>query len=470
MKVSLRLPVFRGRGLADIPLRTTAVRMPAVVAHPPPPTTSKLQTGGLLAGLRRFARSFQDPRSLAGRVLCAPAFMMMGIPTEGPARAPLGALQFTVAEIVQRIRYFLGSNEEDTTSIIMHDLNSLLDLAALEPSATQRDAILSQLIGLALDAAERFSDEAFLTLAHTATQNLSASKRIQSEAYVDAASRDIRVVWVHRNIHQELREAITAAHEIRAEEAVERASADMIRKGYLQIVGGTPPARIMVWALGQVAALFRTLQGVAVSREQRNVAHDIRGALTSFVSELRLADMEGHLTEIFHPDHHVTTSRDLSTLVGYMGLVHYSAKKVRFEGFDNEALADQSHMRLLKTILNNLISNARDHPRPGQDHVRIRVALIRINGNRRIVVEDDGAGMPPDVAAMLLSGVPIHNGLPVDHASPGEAHGFGWLRIREACDALGIIHEIVSTPGKGTLVTLRLPRGFLASDSSKMHR
>lgn len=449
IKLSLRLPIIRGRGLAVTPLNGAVKRTTPMVTPSP-------RADGLLAKILH-------PGSLAGRVLRAPLFVLMGIPTDGPARVPLGDPEYTVQDLVERIQYCMDSSRGHMRDLVLGDLGRLFDLAAQEPSPVQRDVIIARGLGLALEAGEQFSNGAYLELARKATNGISPQNRPRTATYVDEAIRKIRATWIPEATHQQLREAISKVLETAAEDVVARACADIIHLGYRQLQDGRLPLQIVTWASGQIEALLHSIQDAARSVDQRRVAHDIRNALVAFISELRLANMDDQLAQIFHPDRHVTTSRQLQVLADYLSLLQHRAGHIHFRGFD-VSLADQAHVRPLKTILDNLVGNAGQHRNPGQTNFAIEVSLIRGRDGARIEVRDNGAGMAPEVVANLITGVPTHNGLPVDHANPGENHGFGWLRIREACAILGIVFEIDSTLLRGTRVTLRLPRGFLASD------
>lgn len=113
----------------------------------------------------------------------------------------------------------------------------------------------------------------------------------------------------------------------------------------------------------------------------------------------------------------------------------------------------------LARIIDNLVRNAMEHPR---DDVRMKV-MIGISGNR-LILNDNGSGMTAAVREGLLRKQRYHDGEPV---SSEDHRGFGWIKIQELAETLGIGIRIESTPGKGTTVFLELPRNFWDVDQNK---
>src|SRR4051794_15414378 len=97
--------------------------------------------------------------------------------------------------------------------------------------------------------------------------------------------------------------------------------------------------------------------------------------------------------------------------------------------------ADPAATAVVMRVVSEALTNAEKHARA--THVRVRVA--RAEDWLELSVEDDGAGFDAS-----------------DRAGPGEGHlGLTVMRQR-ASDAGGTV-EVRSTPGTGTVVTLRLP-------------
>lgn len=105
----------------------------------------------------------------------------------------------------------------------------------------------------------------------------------------------------------------------------------------------------------------------------------------------------------------------------------------------------------LIAVLENLIRNAGDHPKPGE----IPTVSIGRKGNQ-LIVRDTAAGMDEATVHKIRDAVRIHDGQEVTSGD----HGFGWQSIRENCDKLGIKWDIQSKLSEGTTVTLTLPDRF----------
>ena len=81
---------------------------------------------------------------------------------------------------------------------------------------------------------------------------------------------------------------------------------------------------------------------------------------------------------------------------------------------------------------------------------RVAVRARAAGGRVAIAVEDDGAGMSPDVAARAFE--PYFTTKP-----PGVGTGLGLAICRELVGALGGTIGLESAPGTGTVVTVTLP-------------
>jgi signal transduction histidine kinase len=112
------------------------------------------------------------------------------------------------------------------------------------------------------------------------------------------------------------------------------------------------------------------------------------------------------------------------------------------------ALADR---RRLKQVLLNLISNAIKYNRPGGT-ITLSVAPDA-PGSLRIDVRDTGAGMTQAQVGRLF--VPFER---LDAAVRGiEGHGLGLAMSKALTEAMGGDIEVASTPGAGSVFTVRLP-------------
>ncbi len=109
--------------------------------------------------------------------------------------------------------------------------------------------------------------------------------------------------------------------------------------------------------------------------------------------------------------------------------------------------------RRLRQIIFNLVSNAVNFSEPGQT---IRIGAARNGGEVVLTVADEGKGIPPDVIARVFDRFETH--------AAGTSHrgvGLGLSIVRSFVELHGGRVAIESTPGKGTVVTCRLPAGEL---------
>lgn len=101
----------------------------------------------------------------------------------------------------------------------------------------------------------------------------------------------------------------------------------------------------------------------------------------------------------------------------------------------------------LKRVLSNLINNAVE-ALPGKGIVTVRLASVGESVELR--VRDNGKGIPPDLLARLG-----HRG--ETHGKPGGS-GLGLHHSKSSVESWGGTLRIESEPGKGTSVTIQVPR------------
>ena len=101
----------------------------------------------------------------------------------------------------------------------------------------------------------------------------------------------------------------------------------------------------------------------------------------------------------------------------------------------------------LVQVFVNLVTNAARALRPG-GHVKIGLEPSA-NGEVRVVVEDDGAGMEPEVARRAFE--------PFFTTRPAGGIGLGLPIVRGIVERHGGRVELETAPGKGTRVTVSLP-------------
>lgn len=117
-------------------------------------------------------------------------------------------------------------------------------------------------------------------------------------------------------------------------------------------------------------------------------------------------------------------------------------------------IADQ---RRIRQILINLISNAIKFSQPkGLVTVRVRRAGPDGSGDIAISVIDRGIGMPPETLARIFE--PFYQGSGADFRHKREGTGLGLAISQKLAQMHGGRVSIESAPGKGTTVTLILPK------------
>lgn len=112
-------------------------------------------------------------------------------------------------------------------------------------------------------------------------------------------------------------------------------------------------------------------------------------------------------------------------------------------------LSLRSDAAMLVRILENLVSNAIKFTR-----VRVLLAARMHGGNVYIEVWDQGPGIPPDSVDKVFDA--FYQG----HAAQedaGEGVGLGLAIVKRLTDALGYRIEVISTPGRGTLMRMVVP-------------
>lgn len=105
--------------------------------------------------------------------------------------------------------------------------------------------------------------------------------------------------------------------------------------------------------------------------------------------------------------------------------------------------------RAVVQALRAVLRNAQDASPPNAE---VGVDIAVDDTSVSVDVSDRGAGMPPEVLARV--GEPFFTTKP-----PGRGMGLGVFLARAVIERAGGAFGIVSTPGLGTRVTLRLPRG-----------
>lgn len=129
--------------------------------------------------------------------------------------------------------------------------------------------------------------------------------------------------------------------------------------------------------------------------------------------------------------------------------IHLSSACVQHESKLPHAFANP---RLLQNTLYQLISNALKFSKPDQPpHIRISAET---NANTvTVLVQDHGVGIDPRYHEKIFG---LFEKLPAELLSPGT--GMGLALARKAVERMGGQIGVKSTPGKGSLFWVRLPR------------
>lgn len=99
---------------------------------------------------------------------------------------------------------------------------------------------------------------------------------------------------------------------------------------------------------------------------------------------------------------------------------------------------------MLEMVFVNLIDNALRH---GESVTRIRVSCAPLDGGARIVIEDDGRGVPADMKDVIFE------------KGVGKNTGYGLFLVREILGITGMSIQETGTPGEGARFEIAVPAG-----------
>lgn len=121
------------------------------------------------------------------------------------------------------------------------------------------------------------------------------------------------------------------------------------------------------------------------------------------------------------------------------------------------ACADRDLNAVLQTAVFRIAQEALRNAERHAQARHLRVELVAETGRVRLVIEDDGRGLPPNVAQALQGGaVDAH-----DNAGIGTER-FGLLGMRERAASFGGHLSVCPRPGGGTRVKVDIPSGEVA--------
>jgi hypothetical protein len=147
--------------------------------------------------------------------------------------------------------------------------------------------------------------------------------------------------------------------------------------------------------------------------------------------------------------------QDFTRNVVYGYVVERSAARVelRLDQLDSAVLGGRRHR--FRRMFFNLIMNAVDALK-GRKVGMIHISAVVEGGQVVLRVRDDGSGMPPEKVDQLLSD---------KETLDGELDSLGFVFVRQTVAEFGGTIEIDSEVGRGTTVTIRIPR--LTGDGRK---
>jgi signal transduction histidine kinase len=110
----------------------------------------------------------------------------------------------------------------------------------------------------------------------------------------------------------------------------------------------------------------------------------------------------------------------------------------------------QADPNRLEQALLNLVANARDAFSAGQAGARVRIRALRLGSKLRLIVSDNGGGIPPEAQAHIFE--PFYTTKP-----EGQGTGLGLATVYATVQAFGGEIRVDSTPGQGTEFRIDLP-------------
>jgi CheY-like chemotaxis protein len=109
----------------------------------------------------------------------------------------------------------------------------------------------------------------------------------------------------------------------------------------------------------------------------------------------------------------------------------------------------------LDRILMNLVSNARAAADESRTGTRIALRTRAVTGGVVIEVEDDGAGMPADIAARLSPSV-LPDGVPEEPSISPDGHGLGLASVATLVRSLGGVLAVETGEAQGSRFVITL--------------
>ena len=208
------------------------------------------------------------------------------------------------------------------------------------------------------------------------------------------------------------------------------------------------------------------------------VSHDLRIPLTTILGYVELVeddpDVEPQSTAAKYLDRIGASGRRMlgmledvlsySRVGGGIQPAHVSLREVAEEvardlGIENDGMVDVQELRLhadrgqLRTLLQNLLSNAMNYRSPDRD-LRIRITGVSNYHGATIYVADNGKGIAPEDRAKVLE--PL---VRLRRQGDGPGSGLGLATCSSIAKAHGGDLTLAETPGGGTTVAVSFPSG-----------
>ncbi|GAA4915499.1 GAF domain-containing sensor histidine kinase [Mucilaginibacter defluvii] len=254
----------------------------------------------------------------------------------------------------------------------------------------------------------------------------------------------------------------------------------------LKIIAGEIVNRLQV---------YKTLQELKQNANEaleskKRVAHDIRGPVGGIIGLARVISEQGNennmeevlefINLIYKSGNSILEladeilSNDLPTSAKALGANEYNQLmlKDKLEKlYAPQALNKGIHLTIttdsgteavpfsknkLLQIIGNIISNAiKFTPRGGGVSVSFGLQLGTNQNTLLFTVADNGVGMQPEKIASILSGEGE-----TTHGTAGEqGYGFGLSLVKHLIDSLKGSLDITSTPGSGSVFSVKIPQG-----------
>jgi len=209
------------------------------------------------------------------------------------------------------------------------------------------------------------------------------------------------------------------------------------------------------------------------------VSHDLRIPLTTILGYVELVeddpDVEPASTAAKYLDRIGSSGRRMlgmledvlsySRVGGAIQPTQISLRRVTEEvardlGIDNDGIVDAEDLTLhadrgqLRTLLQNLLSNAMNYRSPDRD-LRVRISGVSNYQGATIFVADNGKGIKPEDRAKVLE--PL---VRLRRQGDGPGSGLGLATCSSIAKAHGGELTLAETPNGGTTVTVSFPAGL----------